>query len=136
MIRVNTLDELPEAAKNVLNLCPNQKKFAIYGEMGAGKTTLVKAMAKILGATDEVASPTFSLINEYAGKEPIYHIDLYRLNSLQEALDIGIEDYLYSSHYCFIEWPGLIESLLPHETVRLEITTGEAGERLISVACN
>ena len=132
-IKAETLAELPAAAQNILNLCSSQKIFAIYGEMGAGKTTLVKAIVQKLGAKDEVASPTFSLINEYVAEESIYHIDLYRLNSKQEALDIGIEEYIYSGHYCFIEWPGLVADLLPENAAKITITADNTGTRHILV---
>jgi len=106
--------------------------FLLSGDLGAGKTTFSKSMIAALGCIDEVTSPTFSIINEYALKDSlIYHIDLYRLNSLQEALDIGIEDYLYSGYDCFIEWPNLIKPLIPNEHHSLEFHILEDNKRKI-----
>lgn len=131
------LAEIPEAAKELLSVCKNRKKFAFYGNMGAGKTTLIKAVSKELGSRDEAVSPTFSLINEYkcssAGAGSIYHIDLYRIEDLQEALDIGIEDYLYDDNYCFVEWPQVIEALLPEDIVRVKIDTIDKNNRKIKI---
>lgn len=123
-----SLDELPSIAKQILQLYPQQKIFVFYAEMGAGKTTLIKALCKELGSVDQFSSPTYSLVNEYKiTNQPtsIFHIDLYRLNDLNEALDIGIEDYLSGKDYCFIEWPELVEPLLHEKYVQVEIKTKE-----------
>jgi tRNA threonylcarbamoyladenosine biosynthesis protein TsaE len=118
---LNNLSELPELAKKMLKSFSNQKIIAFYGEMGAGKTTIIKALCEELGVTDPVSSPTFSIVNEYRGArgQKIYHFDFYRLKSTLEAYDLGYEEYLYSKAYCFIEWPEKIEELMPleHESV-------------------
>lgn len=118
---INSLDELSVAAKKISELFTH-KIILLKGEMGAGKTTLIKELAVILGSSDSTGSPTFSLVNEYDipnGK--IYHFDLYRVKSEEEALDFGVEEYLYSGEYCFIEWPEIIEGLLPDEYHLIEI---------------
>jgi tRNA threonylcarbamoyladenosine biosynthesis protein TsaE len=123
--------DLFPAAGKLLEAYPEARIFALYGSMGAGKTTFIKAICKVLGVTDIVQSPTFSIINEYktVTGESIYHFDFYRIRNRMEVFDIGYEDYMYSGSYCFMEWPELIESLLPEETVRVHIS-GE-NERLI-----
>ena len=99
--------------------------FAWYAQMGAGKTTLIKEICRQLGSSDHFSSPTYSIVNEYRISEQtkIYHIDLYRLKDVEEALSIGIEDYLYSNYYCFVEWPELVEHLLPEDTVKVTINS-------------
>ena len=103
--------------------------------MGVGKTTLIKELCKYLGVNDTISSPTFSLINEYttALNECIYHFDLYRITNDEEALDIGIEDYLYSKNWCFIEWPQNIENLLPLEATKIQLSLFEDGSRTITI---
>ena len=114
---------VPTAGK-LLDTFHSSRVFAFYGNMGTGKTTFIKAICHELGVTDIVQSPTFSIINEYKTKtgEPIYHFDFYRIKSIAEVFDIGYEDYLYSGNYCFMEWPELIEPLLPEDTVRVRIS--------------
>ena len=131
MTLTSTLESLPEVAKSVLQAFPNSRVFALYGRMGAGKTTMIKELCRCLGVTDEVQSPTFSIINEYKTKEnaSVFHFDFYRIKKIEEVFDIGYEDYIYSGSYCFIEWPELAEDLLPEGTVRMEIS-GEK-ERVI-----
>lgn len=123
-------EALPEIAQSILQKDKATRVFALHGEMGSGKTTLVRALCVQLGvAPEEVNSPTYALINEYAGSSgPIFHMDLYRLQNIQEALDIGVEDYLYSGHYCFVEWPDLIAPILPEEAraIMLELTGNSA----------
>ena len=105
--------------------------FAFYGKMGAGKTTFVKAVCEELGVEDVITSPTFAIINEYEGDETIYHFDFYRIKKLEEVYDMGYEDYFYSGALCFIEWPELIEEILPDDAVRVSITEQADGSRLV-----
>ena len=116
--------ELSEAAEILVNYFSTQKHFAFYGEMGSGKTTLIKAICAELGVKDVVNSPTYGLVNEYktGNGSKIYHFDFYRLNSIEEALDIGVEDYLNSNSYCLMEWPERIAALLPETIVNVHIT--------------
>ncbi len=130
--------ELADIIPEVLNGLDNRKKIALYGQMGAGKTTFVKAFCNYLGVEEESASPTFALINEYSyhdeseGLALIHHLDLYRLKSVEEAIDIGIEEVLYDPWYCFIEWPQLVESILPEDTAKIQIDIlGETQRRLL-----
>lgn len=128
-------EELPEAARALLQKYPEKKIFAFYGSMGAGKTTFIQAICKVLGVEDNVSSPTFSIVNEYETKyrETIYHFDFYRLKDQQEAMDIGYEDYLYSGNYVLIEWPEKIEELLPENSVYVQISeTEEPDSRALS----
>jgi tRNA threonylcarbamoyladenosine biosynthesis protein TsaE len=124
-ITVDTEEQLPVAAKDLLRFADGKKVFAFYAEMGAGKTTFIKALCTELGSHDNFSSPSYSIVNEYListnPPSKIYHIDLYRLNETEEALSIGIEEYLYSGHYCFIEWPALIEAYLPDDVVKIYI---------------
>jgi tRNA threonylcarbamoyladenosine biosynthesis protein TsaE len=120
-----TLEQLPEVAAELLQFASSQKIFCLHGEMGAGKTTFVKELSKTLGVSDEVQSPTFSIVNEYkaASGDPVFHFDFYRLKKLEEAYDIGYEDYVFSGHYCFIEWPEKVESLLNFAKADIFITS-------------
>ena len=119
--------ELDKAAEALLHFAEGRTKIALIGDLGAGKTAFVKAFCRRIKVTDNVSSPTFALVNEYVfldendREQPIHHLDLYRLKSLDEALGIGIEDYLYDEHYCFIEWPEIISDLLPDDMVFVEI---------------
>jgi tRNA threonylcarbamoyladenosine biosynthesis protein TsaE len=135
MFEIKNLSELPEVAKKILNFAENSPKVWLFqGEMGAGKTTLIKALGKALGVADTIQSPTYSLVNEYisptAGK--IYHFDLYRLKHETEALDFGIEEYLDSGHYCWIEWAERIPNLLPTDCLTVKITV-EDEKRIIDL---
>jgi tRNA threonylcarbamoyladenosine biosynthesis protein TsaE len=123
IISVSSLEGLPQAAQKVLNCIGNDRIVAFYGAMGAGKTTLIKALCSILGVTDQVNSPTFTLINEYksnAGRM-IYHFDFYRIGQIEDAYDLGYDEYFDSQWICLIEWPELIEELLPEDVVRVYI---------------
>lgn len=125
VFELQSLDQIDCVAVEFIKLMGNKKVFAFYGEMGAGKTTFIKAVCKAMGVTDNITSPTFALINEYAGQngEPIYHFDCYRLKNVTEAYDIGLEEYLWSGRVCFIEWPEKIEDLLPSGCVDVQIET-------------
>jgi tRNA threonylcarbamoyladenosine biosynthesis protein TsaE len=127
-----SLNEIQEVAKKVIAENP-EKVILFHGQMGAGKTTFIKALAKELGVTDATSSPTFSLVNEYktANGQPLYHFDVYRLKSESEALDFGIEDYLYSGNWCFIEWSEKIPNLLPDKYSEVTITTTVDDKRLL-----
>lgn len=120
-------NDLQGIVESLLNFAEGRKKFALTGDLGAGKTALVKAFCRRLGVRESVASPTFALVNEYAflnengHEEVIHHLDLYRLRNLDEAHEIGIEDYLYNENYCLIEWPEIIEELLPEDFIRIKI---------------
>ena len=132
-IKINSLDSIHEAAKQFIAAMGDNTVFAFYGKMGAGKTTFIKALCDNLHVADYVTSPTFALINEYGtttGK-PIYHFDFYRIKNIGEAFDFGYEDYFFSGEYCFIEWPELIEPLLPMNTIKVFITETDDGKRII-----
>ena len=135
MILIKDKRSLQAAAKKFLENTVGMRIFAFYGSMGAGKTTFIKAVCEALGSADIVTSPTFTLINEYisAKGEPIYHIDFYRIKKQDEVFDFGIEEYLSSGSYCFIEWPELAEEILPPETVRVRITVGKDEERIVEI---
>jgi tRNA threonylcarbamoyladenosine biosynthesis protein TsaE len=126
-LSVSSLAELPTTAQSLINFAGSQKIFLFYGDMGAGKTTFIKALCQKLGVTDEVTSPTFSIVNEYAGTNAnVYHFDFYRLKNQNEALDMGYEEYFYSGDYCLIEWPEKIPDLLPPHYIKVTISvTGE-----------
>lgn len=122
-------------ASSVLEVYPESRVYAFEGSLGAGKTTFVKQLCKEMGVEDVVNSPTFAIVNVYAGKggEDLYHFDCYRLNSADEARDFGAEDYLYSGSYCFVEWPDVISSLLPEDTVWIDIEVQADGSRMLTV---
>lgn len=121
-IEVNTLEELPAAASKFVSAFNGKKVFLFDAQMGAGKTTFIKELCHSLGVMDNMSSPTYSIVNEYTGAiDIIYHFDLYRVKSLNECLDIGMEEYLYSGNYCFIEWPEIANSLYPEDAVKVNI---------------
>lgn len=132
-IEINDLSEIHQAARQFLAEIDNQNVFAFYGDMGAGKTTFIKAVCEELGVQEPVTSPTFAIINEYRDKKgkSIYHFDFYRIKKLEEVFDFGYEDYFYSGNLCFIEWPELVESLLPENVVRLSLRQTENGARIL-----
>ncbi|MEZ4960578.1 MAG: tRNA (adenosine(37)-N6)-threonylcarbamoyltransferase complex ATPase subunit type 1 TsaE [Saprospiraceae bacterium] len=135
-IAVHQEIELPKAVEALLAFAQNKKKFALTGDLGAGKTTFVQAFCRHFNVREKVTSPTYSLVNEYTfleenGQEQlIHHLDLYRLETLEEAQEIGIEEYLYDEYYCLIEWPGLIAGLLPENVVHVKIAVQPDGSRL------
>ncbi len=133
---VKTISELAGAAKWLLDRSRQKKVFAFYGEMGAGKTTFIKALCKQLGVADAAVSPTFALINEYQieGGPKVFHFDLYRIKDETEVFDFGYEEYFYSGNYCFIEWPEKVEKLLPPGSVKVKI--GQEGEKRVILLDN
>ncbi len=131
-IKIQDLAHISQAAKDFIALMGDHTVFAFYGKMGAGKTTFVKAICEALGVTDVITSPTFAIVNEYeAPSRPIYHFDFYRIKKLEEVYDMGYEDYFYSGGLCFIEWPELIEEVLPADAVRVTISEAPDGSRLV-----
>lgn len=131
-----TIDQLQQAALSIIEVAGTRKLWCFRGEMGAGKTTLIQAICKSFGVTEEVTSPTFSLVNEYRtiSGATIYHFDFYRIRSIEEAYDIGYEDYFYSNHICLIEWPSNIEELLTGEPVlNISMTKVSEDSRMIVV---
>ncbi len=132
-IIVGDRSRLHEAARHFLKETAGKKIIAFYGQMGSGKTTFIRALCHEMGVTDTVTSPTFTLVNEYRrpGSMPVYHFDFYRIKKITEVLDFGIEEYFDSGAPCFMEWPELIEPLLPAETLRISITVTPEGERII-----
>ena len=134
--RVCSEKELVNIAKSLLKDFSDKKVVLFYGEMGVGKTTLIKELCKQLGVEEPTNSPTFSIVNEYISisHKPIYHFDFYRIEKEEEVYDMGYEDYFYSDNYCFVEWPEKIPNLLPEDAIKITIEEDEGNNRLISVA--
>ena len=142
-ITIPNLEHIADAAREFIDGIGDRRVFAFYGSMGAGKTTFIKGVCEALGVKDQVTSPTFAIVNEYAlGSWPlavsqpptaIYHFDFYRIKRLEEAYDMGCEEYFYSGSLCFIEWPELIEELLPEDAVRVTITQHPDGHRTVTL---
>lgn len=132
---IKNIDDINNTAKEFIRLIDQNTVFAFHGEMGAGKTTFIKAICEELGVDDVINSPTFAIVNEYrsGSAELIYHFDFYRINKIEEAYDFGYEDYFYSGALCFIEWPEKIEELLPGETVNVTIRENEDGTRSVLI---
>ena len=133
-IKINDLEHIREAARQFIDAIGTEHVFAFYGSMGAGKTTFIKAICEELGVSDVVTSPTFAIVNEYRTSSggTIYHFDFYRIKKLEEVYDMGYEDYFYSDALCFIEWPEMMEELLPDNTVRVSIKENADGTRTVS----
>ena len=133
-IKIQSLDQIHEAARQFIEAMGDNTVFALYGKMGAGKTTFIKAVCEELGVSDVITSPTFAIVNEYRSDiagELIYHFDFYRIKKLEEVYDMGYEDYFYSGALCFIEWPELTEELLPGNAVNVYIEEKEDGTRTV-----
>ena len=124
-------DQLPLLAQDILQQYPDVRIFAFYGEMGSGKTTLIKQFCKCLGVREQTSSPTFAIINEYntEKEETVYHFDFYRVEKQEELIQIGVQDYLESGHYCFLEWPEIVEYMLKEDFVKVFITINPDGNR-------
>ena len=134
-IEIESLSELPKVAEAVLGELRGRSVVLFRGPMGAGKTTLISRIAAALGAEDTVTSPTFALVNQYEGEggRRIYHFDFYRINNVEEALDLGYEEYFYSGELCLVEWPEKIEPLLPEDAMTVMITVGEDERRIFTI---
>ncbi len=135
-ILIKDKKHLPAAAKEFLKYIGSNKIFAFYGSMGAGKTTIIKSICEALGAIDIISSPTFTLVNEYRTSEgsALYHIDFYRIKKTEEVFDFGIEEYLSGDSFCFMEWPELVEDILPPETVNVRITVDNDEQRILDIS--
>ena len=135
-IRITSLDNIREAAKAFLAGMGTSKVVAFYGKMGAGKTTFIKAICEELGVEDVITSPTFALVNEYTAGNgaPVYHFDFYRIKRLDEVYDMGYEDYFYGGNLCLLEWPELIEDILPDDAVRVSIEELPDGCRRLNIS--
>lgn len=134
-IKIESLDCIKEAAQQFIDNMGKGNVFAFYGKMGAGKTTFIKAICECLDVEDVITSPTFAIVNEYYSnklQDPIYHFDFYRIKKLEEVYDMGYEDYFYSHRLCFLEWPELVEELLPKDAVKVTIAEQEDGSRLVT----
>ena len=133
-IQIPSLDKIADAAREFVEQIGDKRVFAFYGGMGAGKTTFIKAVCEQLGVKDAVTSPTFAIVNEYASDfGPVYHFDFYRIKNLGEVMDLGFEDYAYSGNFCLMEWPDLIEDLLPDNTVNVHIAETSNGMRTVTI---
>ena len=133
-LRIDNIDSIREASRQFVAATGENTVFAFYGKMGAGKTTFIKAVCEELGVEDVITSPTFAIVNEYRSDttgELIYHFDFYRIKKIEEVYDMGYEDYFYSGALCFIEWPELIEELLPEEAVKVTIEENADGSRIV-----
>src|SRR5665647_510586 len=136
MLKIKSLETIQETAREFIKQIGNNSIFAFNGTMGAGKTTFIKAICEVMGVKETINSPTFSIVNEYeaANGKIIYHFDCYRINKIQEALDLGAEEYLYSGNLCFIEWAENIAPLLPDSIINVDIEEVENGKRMINIA--
>ena len=137
-IKIKGLEDYPVAAREFIGQMQGARIFAFYGKMGSGKTTLIKSICEELGVEDSINSPTFAIVNEYEDREhrTIFHFDFYRIKSLEEVYNMGYEEYVYSDAICFMEWPELIEELLPEETTKVYIEENGQGEREVRILFN
>ena len=134
-IAVKDLSDLPQVASELLEFASKVRIFIFEGEMGAGKTTFIKSFCKTLGVEDVVSSPTYSIVNEYESQNgPVFHFDFYRIKDIQEAYDLGYEEYFYGGGICLIEWPERVAELLPDHFVKVEIFVSEGNERIFSLS--
>ena len=135
IITINSLDEYPKAAREFIKFMERGRIFAFYGKMGSGKTTFIKSICEELGVEDTINSPTFAIVNEYEDREmnTIYHFDFYRIKSIAEVYNMGYEEYFYGGAYCFMEWPELVEELLPEETIKVYIEENEDTTRTVRI---
>lgn len=135
-IIISNKNQLPEAAGKILEYASGRRLLAFYGLLGAGKTTIIKAVCSLLGAVDTVSSPTFTLVNEYKTEsgEFLYHIDFYRIKKIDEVFDFGLEEYFASGSYCLIEWPELIGDILPGEAVKIRINVDRGEQRILELS--
>lgn len=134
-VQVHSVGELPQVAKAVIEELQGRNVVALWGEMGAGKTTLIREICDQMGVDQVVSSPTFALVNEYADQQqrPIFHFDFYRINKIEEAFDLGYEEYFFGGELCLVEWPERIETLLPEDAMHVEIEVEPGGERLFRI---
>ena len=133
-IEIDSLSELERVAEEILSSIGERRVVLLRGGMGAGKTTLVSRIASKLGAEDTVTSPTFALVNQYEGREgTIYHFDFYRINRVEEVFDLGYEEYFYSGELCFVEWPEMVDGLLPEDAMEVRITVGDDDKRIFEI---
>lgn len=136
-IRIKDLEDIKEAARRFVDNMNGRTVFAFYGKMGAGKTTLIKAICENIGVEDVVTSPTFAIVNEYPlakSSQPIFHFDFYRIQKIEEVFDMGYEEYFYSGAICLIEWPELIGKLLPDDAVKVGIEVLSDGSRIVRMS--
>ena len=133
-IEIKDIEHIEEAAREFVAQIGDHRVIAFYGKMGAGKTTFIKAVCEVLGVDDVITSPTFAIVNEHSTGEgsPIFHFDFYRIKKLEEVYDMGYEDYFYSGALCFIEWPELIEDIMPDDAVRVSITEQDDKTRMVT----
>lgn len=135
---IESENALYATAERMLRAFPEGRVFCFFGEMGVGKTTFIKEICRYLGAVDTTSSPTFSIVNEYVTQndESIYHFDFYRIETTQDAYEMGIEDYLYSGNYCFIEWSERISAFIQPEFIKVYMTMDDEGARHINIGCD
>ena len=134
-IKIKNLETIHESAKEFIKNIGDKKVFAFYGKMGAGKTTFTKAICEVLGVKDVITSPTFAIVNEYTdgNGNPIYHFDFYRIKKLEEVYDMGYEDYFYSGNLCLLEWPELIEDMIPDIAIKVKFEEQYDGSRVVTL---